>query len=147
MAPRRFYLLLVAHSLSTSSSCCPNIVVGRHRAAAKIPYPQLYAEKAQEEASFEAKKFNCAQRAHQNSLESIGIVWLTTCITAIEYPILAASLTGVWSLSRYFYTRGYATGDPAKRLGGGRLSSMTVLGLLGTSFYIVGKSVMQYLGF
>ncbi|EEB99882.1 hypothetical protein MPER_00323, partial [Moniliophthora perniciosa FA553] len=77
-----------------------------------------YAEKAQEEASFEAKKFNCAQRAHQNTLENIPIIWLTTCITAVKYPILAASLSGLWALSRYFYTRGYVTGDPAKRLGG-----------------------------
>ncbi|ESK88514.1 hypothetical protein Moror_3213 [Moniliophthora roreri MCA 2997] len=124
-----------------------SVVVGRHRKAAKIAYPQLYAEKAQEEASFEAKKFNCAQRAHQNTLENIHIVWLTTCITAIKYPILAASLTGLWTLSRYFYTRGYVTGDPSKRSGGGRLGSVTVLGLLGSSFYIVGKGVMEYLGF
>ncbi|ESK88513.1 glutathione s-transferase [Moniliophthora roreri MCA 2997] len=124
-----------------------SIVVGRHRKAAKIAYPQLYAEKAQEEASLEAKKFNCAQRAHQNTLENIPIVWLTTCIAAVKYPILAASLTGLWSLSRYFYTRGYVTGDPTKRLRGGYLGSLTVLGLLGSSFYIVGKGVMEYLGF
>ncbi|KAF7795552.1 hypothetical protein EIP86_006714 [Pleurotus ostreatoroseus] len=38
------------------------VKVGRARKAAKIPYPQLYAEKAQADASKEAMVFNCTQR-------------------------------------------------------------------------------------
>lgn len=52
-----------------------SIVVGKYRKAANVPYPQAYAEKAEADASLDAKKFNCAQRAHQNTLESIPIVF------------------------------------------------------------------------
>lgn len=38
--------------------------VGAARRAAKVPYPQAYAEKAEAEANKEAFKFNCVQRAH-----------------------------------------------------------------------------------
>ncbi|KAK7022832.1 hypothetical protein VNI00_016913 [Paramarasmius palmivorus] len=122
-------------------------IVGRRRKVAKIPYPQMYADKAQEEASFDAKKFNCAQRAHQNTLESIPIIYLTTALSAVEYPVLAASLCGLWTVSRVFYTRGYITGDPQKRLRGGFPGSIALVGLLGTSMYVVGQSVKAYLGF
>lgn len=50
-------------------------VVGRYRRAANVPYPQAYAEKAEAEASLDAKRFNCAQRAHQNTLENVPIIF------------------------------------------------------------------------
>lgn len=46
--------------------------VGGARKKAGIAYPQMYADKAQEEKSFEARKFNCTQRAHQVSLIHIS---------------------------------------------------------------------------
>ncbi|KAK0220399.1 hypothetical protein IW262DRAFT_1384307 [Armillaria fumosa] len=88
-------------------------IVGRRRGAAGIKYPQLYAEKAQEEASKEAKIFNCAQRAHQNTLENIPVMYTSTFLTAVYYPTIAAAALGIWVLGRIFYTRGYITGDPA----------------------------------
>lgn len=73
-----------------------SIVVSKARKAAQIPYPQLYAEKAEAAASPAANKFNCAQReallsfpssitltwtrflgAHQNTLEHMPIVLIT----------------------------------------------------------------------
>jgi len=45
--------------------------VGSARKAAQVKYPQLYAEKAEAEADRLKMKFNCTQRAHQNTLESL----------------------------------------------------------------------------
>ncbi|KAF9269566.1 membrane-associated proteins in eicosanoid and glutathione metabolism [Marasmius fiardii PR-910] len=120
-------------------------VVAKARGAAKVPYPQAYAEKAQEEASLEAKKFNCAQRAHQNTLEWIASVYVTTALSAIQHPKLTAGMLAGWTLTRIMYTNGYATGDPSKRGRGSRLGFILQLGLLGTSFAVVGSGLRSYL--
>ncbi|KAG7087680.1 hypothetical protein E1B28_013628 [Marasmius oreades] len=120
--------------------------VGRARKAANVQYPQMYAEKAEESASLEARKFNCAQRAHQNTLESLPIVYLSTVLTAIKYPKLAAGLLAGWSVSRFIFTRGYATGDPQKRANGARFSFIFQFGLYGASFAVVGSGLRTYLG-
>ncbi|KAG8931956.1 hypothetical protein FRC02_001836 [Tulasnella sp. 418] len=73
--------------------------VSKYRKLAKIPYPQAYADKAQQEASKEALQFNCAQRAHQNTLETLPIVMATTLFTGIKYPIFAASTALAWSFA------------------------------------------------
>ncbi|KAF9460122.1 hypothetical protein BDZ94DRAFT_947507 [Collybia nuda] len=91
-----------------------NITVSRHRKRAGILYPQLYAEQAQVENSRDALLFNCAQRAHQNTLENIPIIYVTTLLAGLKFPVFAASACGLWSLARITYTRGYITGDPAK---------------------------------
>ncbi|KAN0134294.1 MAPEG family [Lactarius tabidus] len=87
-------------------------VVVRARRAAGIRYPQLYAEKAQQEVSKDAMKFNCAQRAHQNTLENVPLIVLSTLISAIHHPTYAAVGCGIWSFGRILYTLGYSTGEP-----------------------------------
>ncbi|KAI9454166.1 hypothetical protein BJY52DRAFT_1123030, partial [Lactarius psammicola] len=89
-------------------------VVIRARDKAGIRYPQLYAEKAEQEASKDAKIFNCAQRAHQNTLENVPGIVLSTLISAIHYPTYAAIGCGIWSFSRVFFTLGYSTGEPRR---------------------------------
>ncbi|KNZ74146.1 Microsomal glutathione S-transferase 3 [Termitomyces sp. J132] len=96
--------VLVGHSINVS----------KWRKRSGIKYPQLYAEKAEVEASRDALIFNCAQRAHANTLENLPMIYATTLITAVKYPIVAAAACGAWSLSRIFYTRGYLSGDPKK---------------------------------
>ncbi|KAF8973615.1 hypothetical protein BDZ97DRAFT_380986 [Flammula alnicola] len=116
-----------------------NSVVGRYRKRAKIGYPQMYAEKAEADASKDALLFNCAQRAHQNTLENIPMIYTLTLVTGTRFPIIAASALGFWSLSRASYTRGYITGDPKKRATVLYLAGQAVsLGLLLTSAYIAG---------
>ncbi|RDB29642.1 Microsomal glutathione S-transferase 3 [Hypsizygus marmoreus] len=123
-----------------------NITVSRWRKRSGIKYPQLYAEKAETAASKDALVFNCAQRAHQNTLENIPIIYLTTLLAAVKFPIVAASACGLWSLSRIAYTRGYLTGVPAKRVGIFHVAgSVAMLGLLLTSFYTVGDLVVSNL--
>ncbi|KAJ7780932.1 hypothetical protein B0H16DRAFT_602449 [Mycena metata] len=89
--------------------------VGQHRGLAKIEYPRLYADKAETAASPAAMRFNCVQRAHQNTLENIPTVYLMTTILGLKHPVLAAAALGSWVISRVAYTIGYASGTPAKR--------------------------------
>jgi len=104
--------------------------VGSARKAAGIKYPQLYAEKAETISSPAALKFNCAQRAHQNTLESLPLVLFTTLLSGAYYPLTAASLCGVWVAGRIGYTIGYSTGVPAKRNSyGGHVAMLAAIGL------------------
>ncbi|KAK2461617.1 hypothetical protein APHAL10511_006080 [Amanita phalloides] len=114
--------------------------VGKLRKRAGIEYPQAYAEKAEAEASPDAMKFNCAQRAHQNTLESLPIIITTSLIAGLKAPILTAVACAFWTIGRVSYTRGYITGDPKKR--GSvlyRLSYIGLAGLLLTSAYTAGE--------
>ncbi|KAI1793165.1 membrane-associated proteins in eicosanoid and glutathione metabolism [Ganoderma leucocontextum] len=110
--------------------------VSRARREAKVDYPQVYAEKAEATANLAALKFNCTQRAHQNTLEVLPVILTGTLVTGLQYPVIAASLCGVWSFSRIFYTLGYSTGDPKKRLMGGN----TLFGTLGLLGLLVGST-------
>ncbi|KAF9066750.1 hypothetical protein BDP27DRAFT_1404206 [Rhodocollybia butyracea] len=121
------------------------VIVGRRRAAAGIHAPQLYAENAQVEKSVHALRLNCAQRAHLNTLEYIPFLYLTTCITACKYPILAASLCGSWVFARIFYTRGYVSEKPSKRFWGAETSVAALIGLVLSATYTVGEAVMAEL--
>ncbi|KAI0003789.1 hypothetical protein BJV74DRAFT_486929 [Russula compacta] len=103
--------------------------VGGARKKARIPYPQPYADKAEQESSKEAMVFNCTQRAHQNTLEQAPIIVVTTLISALRYPIPAAAACGLWSLVRMIYTKRYGTGDPQKRVAAVRFSFLLQLGL------------------
>ncbi|EAU92743.1 hypothetical protein CC1G_01788 [Coprinopsis cinerea okayama7 len=126
--------LLLGQSFAVSSA----------RKKAGIDYPQAYAEKAQEKASKEALIFNCAQRAHQNTLENLPAVYISTIVTGLRYPIPAAAACALWVVSRISYTRGYITGDPKKRVGllyG--LGSISLLGSLLTATYVAGTWVLE----
>jgi len=116
-------------------------VVGKTRKRAEIKYPQAYAEKAEAAASKEAFIFNCAQRAHQNTLETIPIVLIMTLITAVKYPVPAAAACGLWSFSRIIYTLGYTTGEPKKR-SRGNVGYIGLIGLLGGATYTVFDLLM-----
>ncbi|KAJ7701804.1 membrane-associated proteins in eicosanoid and glutathione metabolism [Mycena rosella] len=91
------------------------IAVSQHRKAAGIPYPHLYADKAEMAASPAAVKFNCVQRAHQNTLEKIAQMYMMTAVLGLRHPVLAAAALGAWVASRVAYTVGYASGTPDNR--------------------------------
>ncbi|KAJ6472847.1 hypothetical protein C8R47DRAFT_1221590 [Mycena vitilis] len=88
------------------------ITVTGHRTRAGIRYPKLYADAQDMETSPSAFVFNCAQRAHQNTIESIGMIYMMTALVATKYPIVAASALGMWVLSRVAYTIGYVGWGP-----------------------------------
>ncbi|KAF8993417.1 hypothetical protein BDQ17DRAFT_1401638 [Cyathus striatus] len=121
-----------------------SLVVSKYRKRAGIKYPQMYAEVADTKASKDALIFNCAQRAHQNTLENIPSIYVTTIIAGLRYPLYAALTCAAFTVSRIIYTRGYVSGDPAKRAGlAYRLSSIALLGSVGIATYTAGEWVVQ----
>ncbi|KZV99484.1 hypothetical protein EXIGLDRAFT_762573 [Exidia glandulosa HHB12029] len=63
-------------------------------------------------------QFNCAQRAHQNTLEHMPFVILGTLVTGLRHPTLAVVMGLSTIIGRAIYTLGYMTGDPKKRMRG-----------------------------
>merc|ERR1712151_701190 len=83
-----------------------------------VEYPNLYAPHGHKDAD----KFNCVQRAHQNTLESWSMVMVTMFATALVYPTGSAVSGLFWVLGRFVYGFGYALGNPNFRMPGGILS-------------------------
>ncbi|KDR69220.1 hypothetical protein GALMADRAFT_256059 [Galerina marginata CBS 339.88] len=120
--------------------------VNKYRKRAGIPYPQMYADKEETKSSRDALLFNCAQRAHQNTLEQFPTLLVAAVISGLKYPIPAAIATMVWNLSRISYARGYLTGDPKKRGGPGYfLGALGGVGLLASSFFAIGGWILNSL--
>jgi len=111
------------------------ILVGRYRKRSGISYPQMYAEKAEVQDSEEALRFNCMQRAHQNTLESTPLVFISTVVAGLKYPVLAAAMCAAYSFARIIYTIGYKSGQPKRRMLGSSASNSIVVGLMSIATY------------
>ena len=85
-----------------------------------ISYPTLYSTGK----SAEDTMFNCAQRAHQNTLESLPIVNFMTLTSALVYPRAAALFGFTWVLGRFLYIQGYSANGPDGRKLGGLISHL-----------------------
>ncbi|KAK6127558.1 hypothetical protein DH2020_038716 [Rehmannia glutinosa] len=101
--------------------------VGRARKRYKVFYPTMYATEAENK---DAKLFNCVQRGHQNSLEMMPGFFMLMILGGIKHPVICASLGAVYTISRFFYFKGYSTGDPRKRLTIGKYGFVAMLGLM-----------------
>jgi len=84
----------------------------------KVDYPALYAPPGHKDE----ERFNCVQRAHQNTLESWSITMVIMLAVALVYPVSAALCGTIWVLGRFIYGFGYALGNPNFRMPGGMLS-------------------------
>ncbi|KAG6333703.1 hypothetical protein ID866_5386 [Astraeus odoratus] len=96
----------------------------------KGPYSEnytVYAEQAECKANPAAQQFNCAQRAHQNTLEFAPIFTFGTLITGLKYPCVAAALGSGFVLGRIIYTLGYKTGNPGRVRSGAPFLFLIVL--------------------
>ncbi|KAG1828376.1 hypothetical protein EV424DRAFT_1536648 [Suillus variegatus] len=113
-----------------------SIMVGRYRKRAGVEFPQLYAEQAEVKDSAAALRFNCMQRAHQNTLETAPVVFVSTVMAGLKYPALAAAICVAYSFARIAYTIGYKSGQPKRRVFGSIVSFFSVLGLLSTATYV-----------
>jgi len=74
-----------------------------------------YADSKDAEADKAKLAFNCAQRAHQNTLENAQYVLAGLLITGLKHPKVAVAFGVSGLIGRVLYTLGYATGDPKKR--------------------------------
>eukprot|EP00877_Chromochloris_zofingiensis_P012396 jgi/Chrzof1/740/Cz01g26280.t1 len=101
------------------------------RRASGVKYPKMYADGDDESAQV----FNCTQRAHQNTLETLPTFLALECLLGLQYPITAAVLGMVWNVGRIMYTLGYSTGDPAKRGPGAAISSLIYLAMIFITAY------------
>ncbi|EIN14017.1 membrane-associated proteins in eicosanoid and glutathione metabolism [Punctularia strigosozonata HHB-11173 SS5] len=144
--PEKFSYVAAA-GLSTVYLCVwQTFRVGRARKASGIQYPQVYAEKAEAQASKAAQVFNCTQRAHQNTLEALPLALTMTLITGLKYPEVASGLCATWVFGRIFYTINYSKGDASKRGSGlAALGSVSLLGLLVASTWTVGQFIKSSL--
>ncbi|KAK1287345.1 hypothetical protein QJS10_CPB19g01458 [Acorus calamus] len=101
--------------------------VGKARKKYKVPYPTMYAVESENK---EAKLFNCIQRGHQNSLESMPVFFVMVLVGGIQHPLISAALGVVYIVARFFYFRGYSTGVPDNRLKIGGLNFLALMGLV-----------------
>ena len=92
-----------------------SIGVIKARKLYKVPYPALYADEKNENAT----KFNCVQRGMQNSLENLPTFYALLLTAGLRYPVSASIAAAVYLVGRIFYFKGYSTGDPKGRQKGG----------------------------
>ncbi|EJU06300.1 membrane-associated proteins in eicosanoid and glutathione metabolism [Dacryopinax primogenitus] len=139
--PEKYPLVIAAATSTVFLNVYQYLNVRNHRRASGIKYPQLYAEQAEVAKNPLALKFNCAQRAHQNTLESISYVLMMGFVTGLKYPVTSASLLTAWILGRVSYTYYYSKGDPTKR--GFSLFNTALTGLMLTSVASAGQLVYE----
>ncbi|GAA5999325.1 MAPEG family protein [Rhodotorula paludigena] len=113
------------------------IKVSNARKAANVAYPAPYAENAVADRDVKAKIFNCAQRAHANTLENLPLFLLTLFHSGLYRPRFAAAAGAIWIAGRIAYIAGYSTGNPAKRQRG----VFAYLGFLPLFFFSSYKAI------
>ncbi|KAG8865401.1 hypothetical protein FRB96_000291 [Tulasnella sp. 330] len=136
------YVLLTASSYAFLNVYQANNV-GRQRKASGIKYPQVYADKVQQDANPAAFKFNCAQRAHYNTLESANGVLFGTLVTGLRYPMLATGMGVLYFVGRILFTMGYTANGPDGRgkyggFIGGTMPYIFALSTAWTAFQMLG---------
>mmetsp|Transcript_27072 Transcript_27072/g.90597 ORF Transcript_27072/g.90597 Transcript_27072/m.90597 type:complete len:127 (+) Transcript_27072:225-605(+) len=77
-------------------------------------YPTLYAP----DTHPNAKEFNSAQRAHQNTLETWAPVMCLMLASGVRAPRVAAAFGATWVAGRAIYGAGYAMKGPKGRVVG-----------------------------
>ncbi|CAH1435598.1 unnamed protein product [Lactuca virosa] len=89
------------------------IQVGRARKKYNVSYPALFATEADTK---DYKLFNCIQRGHQNSMESMPIFFVLMVLGGFKHPLICSALGLAYTVTKFFYFKGYSFGDPKGRL-------------------------------
>ncbi|XP_010246010.1 PREDICTED: microsomal glutathione S-transferase 3-like [Nelumbo nucifera] len=127
LLPREYGYVVLVLVLYAFLNIWMSLQVVRARKKYNVQYPALYALESENK---DAKLFNCVQRGHQNSLEMMPSFFALLLLGGLQHPLIAAGLGVVYTVARYFYFTGYATGIPEKRLTIGRFNFLAVLGLI-----------------
>jgi glutathione S-transferase len=109
--------------------------VGNARKELNVKYPLMYSP----ENNFD-NKFNCIQRAHQNSLEFQPTFYFLLMTGGFACPCFASIFGTAYLVGRIKYFKDYSTGDPKKRLTGFMISQVALLGLAA----LVGKLLFHF---
>lgn len=64
-----------------------------------VEYPKLYAEGT----NAVSVRFNCTQRAHQNTLENLPVFLIMQILLAQAYPMLASALGVAWAVGETMF--------------------------------------------
>lgn len=137
--PDGYALCFVPLALSWIVNLFLTFQVVRARKKYGVNYPALYAPPGHKHE----EKFNCIQRAHQNTLESWSMVMFTMFAVGLVYPVAAAVSGFMWVLGRFVYGFGYALGNPSYRMPGGILSHFGDFPLMGMAFRIAYNVVTE----
>ncbi|KAK1926236.1 hypothetical protein DB88DRAFT_155646 [Papiliotrema laurentii] len=105
------------------------ILVMKARKESGVAYPNLYATDAEAKADPKKHRFNCVQRANQNSLENVTFVLPLSLFFGLFHPKLATAFTLTYIVGRIGYTLGYSSGQPDKR--NNMISRVQYIGLFG----------------
>merc|ERR1711894_262034 len=87
-----------------------SIKVGLARKEFGIKYPKLYSDENEGN-----NKFNCIQRAHQNSLENYPQFLFLLATGGISHPVLSSIAGLIYLAGRLAFAKGYYTGNPENR--------------------------------
>lgn len=130
------------------------IRIGPLRKAANVPHPHVSTppESIKHASSVEEARalyvFNCAQRAHYNTLENYSTVLSGMLISGFIYPRLSAAAGFLWIVGRIIYAFGYSSAKAENVNGSGRfanggfhLAATSQVGLL----VLVGKMGLDLL--
>lgn len=142
-----YLLVMLGFKVSAARTACKNKALKDDDAdaEARFSYPKMYAEGF----SKHAKDFNCVQRGHQQALETYTQFVTLSMVGGITFPITTVLGGLVWSIARWKWAQGYASGEPDKRyenffargIWSGLLcqlltASATAVGILGVNYYL-----------
>ncbi len=112
--PPEYGYVILAASGAWVINMWQSFKIGGLRKKHGIKYPTMYSDKHPE--------FNCAQRAHQNTLEQLPFFMSNLLLAGLRHPKFAGIFGGVFLLGRIVYSIGYYTGNPASRVPGAIMS-------------------------
>jgi len=129
LEPEYGYVVFVAvDSIFVNMWLAMNVM--RARKEHNVKYPIMYSPENGGD-----NKFNCVQRAHQNTLEAYPGFLMLLLLGGLQYPKISAGAGTLYLISRIIYARGYYSGGPEGRKRGAiltLLSSPVLIGCVGS---------------
>lgn len=104
--------------------------VGAARKKFGVKLPVLYATAAMIDPKGKLKDqscvdaYNCAQRAHQNTVESMATVQIFAVVEGLMFPRFAGGCLALYAVGRVLYGYGYRNNGASGRLAGSMISHL-----------------------